>query len=228
MKAQILTEDQIPEALSIARGVFDYCLRARITDLEMIHIFLQYTENTNIRNMIAEGTLTMWGIFEQGHMIAMSGMQKEGHITMLYVLPVFQRRGCGRCLLEEMKAYAANQYQLQRVTLSAMPAWTADYFTKRRFHPMEVTQPCSFVPMQAKTVARAIYEKKEIPSGVILGTSIGGLAVCAAVAVGFMVLYEKSDIFYCIICIFIHKICHFFLLQKRLKKVTICDKIFTI
>ena len=79
MKAQILTEDQIPEALSIARGVFDYCLRARITDLEMIHIFLQYTENTNIRNMIAEGTLTMWGIFEQGHMIAMSGMQKEGH-----------------------------------------------------------------------------------------------------------------------------------------------------
>ena len=47
-------------------------------------------------------------------MIAMSGMQKEGHITMLYVLPVFQRRGCGRCLLEEMKAYAANQYQLQR------------------------------------------------------------------------------------------------------------------
>ena len=177
MKAQILTEDQIPEALSIARGVFDYCLRARITDLEMIHIFLQYTENTNIRNMIAEGTLTMWGIFEQGHM------------TMLYVLPVFQRRGCGRCLLEEMKAYAANQYQLQRVTLSAMPAWTADYFTKRRFHPMEVTQPCSFVPMQAKTVARAIYEKKEIPSGVILGTSIGGLAVCAAVAVGFMVLW---------------------------------------
>ena len=76
MKAQILTEDQIPEALSIARGVFDYCLRARITDLEMIHIFLQYTENTNIRHMIAEGTLTMWGIFEQGHMIAMSGMQR--------------------------------------------------------------------------------------------------------------------------------------------------------
>ena len=59
MKAQILTEDQIPEALSIARGVFDYCLRARITDLEMIHIFLQYTENTNIRNMIAEGTLPL-------------------------------------------------------------------------------------------------------------------------------------------------------------------------
>lgn len=66
MKAQILTEDQIPEALSIARGVFDYCLRARITDLEMIHIFLQYTENTNIRNMIAEGTLTMWGILNRG------------------------------------------------------------------------------------------------------------------------------------------------------------------
>ena len=156
MKAQILTEDQIPEALSIARGVFDYCLRASDHGSGNDSYILQYTENTNIRNMIAEGTLTMWGIFEQGHMVAMSGMQKEGHITMLYVLPVFQRRGCGRCLLEEMKAYAANQYQLQRVTLSAMPAWTADYFTKRRFHPMEVTQPLSFVPMQAKRGTRDI------------------------------------------------------------------------
>lgn len=82
----------------------------------------------------------------------------------------------------------ANQYQLQRVRYGNA-GMDADYFTKRRFHPMEVTQPCSFVPMQAKTVARAIYEKKEIPSGVILGTSIGGLAVCAAVAVGFMVLW---------------------------------------
>lgn len=43
-----------------------------------------------------------------------------------------------------------------------------------------------------KTVTRAIYEKKEIPSGVILGTSIGGLAVCAAVAVGFMVLWMQG------------------------------------
>lgn len=189
MKAELLTEEQIPEALSIARGVFDCCLRAQIPDLEMIHIFLQYTENANIQTMVAEKTLTLWGIFEQGHMIAMSGMQKEGHITMLYVLPVFQRRGCGKCLLEEMKLYAASQYQLQSVTLSAMPAWTADYFTKRRFRPMEITQPCSFVPMQAKTTMRAMYEKKELPSGVILGTSLGGLAVCAAVAVGFMVLW---------------------------------------
>ena len=53
MKAQILTEDQIPEALSIARGVFDYCLRARITDLELIPIFLQYTAKTIIRPMSA-------------------------------------------------------------------------------------------------------------------------------------------------------------------------------
>lgn len=50
MKAQILTEDQIPEALSIARGVFDYCLRARITDLEMIIYFC------NIRKTQTSGT----------------------------------------------------------------------------------------------------------------------------------------------------------------------------
>ena len=43
-----------------------------------------------------------------------------------------------------------------------------------------------------------------------------------------VVVVVVVDAWNCIICIFIHKICHFFLLQKRLKKVTICDKIFTI
>ena len=43
--------------------------------------------------------------------------------------------------------------------------------------------------LEKEALYEKLYEKKEIPSGVILGTSIGGLAVCAAVAVGFMVLW---------------------------------------
>lgn len=189
MEAKILSQEQIPEALGIARGVFDYCLRTQITDLEMIHIFLQYTEEANIRRMTEEQKLTLWGIFEQGTMVAMSGMQSEGHITMLYVLPIFQKRGYGSCLLKEMRAYAADQYGLSAVTLSAMPAWTEGYFAKQKFHTLEMTQPCAFVPMQAKTIEQAMYEKKPVPTAVMIGTSIGGLAVCAAIAVGYMICW---------------------------------------
>ena len=88
MKAQILTEDQIPEALSIARGVFDYCLRARITDLEMIHIFLQYTEHSNIRNMIAEG----WTYY---HAVCASGISAQ----RMWQMSVGRNEGvCGKSI----------------------------------------------------------------------------------------------------------------------------------
>lgn len=189
MEAKILTTEQIPEALSIARGVFDYCLRAQISDLEMVHIFLQYTEEQNIRTMVEEQKLTLWGMFEQEHMVAMSGMQSEGHITMLYVLPVFQRRGYGKKLLAEMRRYAADACDLSVVTLSAMPVWTADYFKKRKFQPLATAQPCSFVPMQARTIANTTYEKKPLPTAAVIATSVGGLAICAAIAVGFMICW---------------------------------------
>ena len=189
MEARILSQEQIPEALGIARGVFDYCLRTQITDLEMIHIFLQYAEETNIRRLVEEEKLTLWGMFEQGNMVAMSGMQSEGHITMLYVLPIFQNKGYGKALLKEMRTYAAEQYNLAAVTLSAMPAWTAGYFAKQKFYSLEIAQPCSFVPMQAKTINEIIYDKKPLPAAAVIGTSIGGLAVCAAIAVGYMICW---------------------------------------
>lgn len=189
MEARILTMEQIPEALSIARGVFDCCLRAQISDLEMVHIFLQYTEEQNIKKMVEEQKLTLWGMFEQQQMVAMSGMQSEGHITMLYVLPVFQRRGYGKQLLAEMRRYAADVQQLSTVTLSAMPAWTADYFKKRKFQPLAVAQPCSFVPMQADAITNMTYEKKPLSTAAVIGTSVGGLVICAAIAVGFMICW---------------------------------------
>ena len=96
MRIKRLTEEQLPEALSIARGVFDYCLRQQITDLEMVHIFLQYSEPEHVKKMMEEGKLILWGAYEQGNMVAMSGMQNEGHITLLYVLTVYKKRGWGK------------------------------------------------------------------------------------------------------------------------------------
>jgi hypothetical protein len=47
-----------------------------------------------------------------------------------------------------------------------------------------------FVPLQAKTIGSyRTYEKKPIPSGVVVGTSIAGLVLCFLVAFGFMAFY---------------------------------------
>ena len=187
MEARILTMEQIPEALSIARGVFDCCLRAQISDLEMVHIFLQYTEEQNIKKMVEEQKLTLWAAYdEQNNMVAVSGMQSEGHITLLYVLPYFQRRGYGKKLLLTMREYARGTLELAQVTVNAMPAWTASYFAKNKFKAVQNPQPVPYVFMHAKSVESTEYPKKEIPTAAILATSLGGLAICTAIAVVFI------------------------------------------
>ena len=193
MEIRILQENEMPQALRIARGVFDFCLRKSISDGQLVNGFMEYASEENFRRMMQEGALTLWGAFEEGQMVAMSGMQREGHIIMLYVLPVFQRRGCGKELLLAMRKYAESKYQLSYVTLNAMPAWTTSYFAKRKFKQMSMLQGmCPYISMRAKTIHEVSYETKSVSSGWIIGTSLGGLAVCAAVAIGFMICYMNG------------------------------------
>ena len=188
MEAKILTMEEMPEAVQVARGVFQYCLQRTVQDSRYITFFEQYANPENVGNLMQQGRLTLWGIYEQGHLIAMSGMQSEGHITMLYVLPIFQRRGYGSQLLETMRTYARVRYGLENVTVNAMPAWTAAYFQRKKFSPVNPAQlnGAPFVSLQAKSIRQVSYEKKTIPAGWILGLSLGTLGLCFFIAVLFL------------------------------------------
>lgn len=194
MEIRILKTEEIPQAVSMARGVFDYCLRQSMQDMQAVQSFLDYTREEQIRHMVERGQLTLWGAFEQNQMIAMSGMQREGHITMLYVLPLFQRRGCGKELLKAMRAYAKTQYGLANVTLNAMPQWTASYFAKRKFQTANMMQVnrAPYLSMRAKSIQAVEFGKKPLSTGVILGTTMAGLCASVAIAVGFMVAYMNG------------------------------------
>ncbi len=196
MEIRILNIEEIPQAVNMARGVFDFCLRQSMQDMQAVQGFLNYTREERIRQMAVTGQLTLWGAFEQDRMIAMSGMQSGGHITMLYVLPLFQRRGCGKELLKTMRAYAKTQYGLSYVTLNAMPQWTASYFAKRKFQTMNMMQAnCApYLSMQAtsRSTQTMVYPKKPLSTGVILGTTMAGLCASVAIAVGFMVAYMNG------------------------------------
>lgn len=193
MEIRILTEQEISKALSLARGVFDFCVGGNVPDPQLVDGFMEYSSENNIRRMQADGSITLWGAFEQGQMAGMSAMQKEGHITMLYVFPVFQRRGIGRQLLKTMRAYGRSAYGHSYVTVNAMPIYTAAYFQKRGFAQIkQAAGGCPYVSMKAKTIKEVAYEKKELSTGWVIGTSIGGLLICAVVAVAFMVCYFQG------------------------------------
>lgn len=190
MEIRILTANEIPQALTLAQGVFDFCLGSSVPDPRLVQGFMEYSAEAKMTDMAAKGEITLWGAFEQGQLAGMSAMQKEGHITMLYVLPAFQRRGLGKSLLTTMRTYAKSRYGYSYVTVNAMPVYTAAYFQKRKFQQMNQVPPgCPFVSMQAKTIEEVSYEKKEIPTGWAIGASVGGLLICTAIAVAFMVSY---------------------------------------
>ena len=121
MEIKLLTTEQLPEAAGLARGVFDYCLRNSINNPKMVQAFEQYSHQDYLKHMMEENYLVMWGAYEQGTIVGMSAMQTEGHITMLYVHPMYQRRGIGKKLLEEMRKYAKSAYNLSMVTVIAIP-----------------------------------------------------------------------------------------------------------
>lgn len=190
MEPRILTLEEIGQASDIARGVFDYCLRRSITQPELISSFEEYAQPERLQQMAEEGSLVVWGIFMDGQMCAMSAMQSEGHITMLYVLPVYQRKGLGKQLLRTMRKYAGDEFRLERVTLNAMPVWTTTYFEKMGFQRMGTPQYgyIPFLSLQAKAIADIRYPVKPIPEKIFIGIVGGFLAVIFLVAILFMLL----------------------------------------
>ncbi len=189
MEIKLLTTEQLPEAAGLARGVFDYCLQNSINNPKMVQAFEQYSHQDYLKHMMEENYLVMWGAYDQGTIVGMSAMQTEGHITMLYVHPMYQRRGIGKKLLEEMRKYAKSVYNLSIVTVNAMPVWTENYFARRKFSRMNVMPNNDFVSMQAAAIDEVTYEKKPLSTGVVLSVVFGSLFFCIlAVVIGLVQL----------------------------------------
>ncbi len=190
MELKILQPEELGQAVDVAKGVFDYCLRKGITQPEAIRFFEEYAQEEKLRRMMEEGRLVVWGIFTDGQLCAMSAMQTEGHITMLYVLPVYQRRGMGKTLLRTMRSYAGEHCGQEQVTVSAMPVWTAGYFEKAGFRRMEgqINPVAPYLFLCAKTIREVRYPKKPIRESALIGIISGFLAVIFLVAFLFFFL----------------------------------------
>ena len=190
MDIRILSIEEMPQAVALANGVFHYSYDNMFADGQVPEYFSSYANEENIGNLMRENRLILWGGYEQGNLVAMSAMQTEGHISMLYVLPLFRKRDWGRELLLEMRSYAKKKLHLEQVTVNAMPAGTAGYFAKRKFETAGVINPMApYVPMKAKAVAKVEYEKKPVSTGWLVGTTVGAIVLSAVVAVAFALSY---------------------------------------
>ena len=106
MEIRILQDNDMIHASGLSRYVFDTCLRERMEFPQSIGFIEDYLKYENLTTMAHAQKLTLWGVFEQGQCVAISGLQSDGMITLLYVLPQCQRRGYGQALISVMQEYA--------------------------------------------------------------------------------------------------------------------------
>lgn len=170
MEIRIIQEEELKVAAGLSRYVFDHSLRQRMEFTQTISFVEDYLTTDNLSRLVQEGTLTVWGAFDEMQLVGVSALQSDGMITMLYVLPQFWNKGIGRSLLNTMRVYAKNVHGVEKVLLNATPAWTAFYFVKQGFSYLQPGQNMRvpFVPMYVLTNESVVPLKRRIPKHYIV------------------------------------------------------------
>lgn len=191
MEYRILKEQEIDGAVWVARYVYTKCIEPYWPQPEMHRSFREYVDAAHLTQMVTNQQLIMWGAFDGTAICGVGAMQPEGHITMLYVLPQYQRRRIGRSLLGIMRKFAFVRYKHAKVTLSAVPSWTSAYFAKSGFAPMKLPQPVSplIVPMEAKTDRSMEYKARPLSEKPIAITAAVFLGAILLMSVIFLLCY---------------------------------------
>lgn len=191
MEIRILRDNEMIHASGLSRYVFDNCLRERMEFPQSIGFIEDYLKYENLTGLVHEGKLTVWGVFEQEQCVAISGLQSDGMITLLYVLPQCFRRGYGSALLRVMKEYAKNTYGMNRIMVNATPAWTATYFIRNGFayqqKPSNMHVP--FITLYADQSNTTNYPKKRVSWPVIIGAGIGCFLFVTILCIAFLISY---------------------------------------
>lgn len=198
MEVRLLNGNDIQWAVHTANEVFEYCNRSCVRNQDEIRQHYDYVRPEVLLQEQNAGRLILWGAFENGQMCAVSAMQNVGHITMLYVIPPYQRRGLGNWMLNEMLGFADHVLHLPRVTINVTPVAYATFFYRRGFYRMpgmpfytpyvSLEHPLMGASMPAPK-PEATYPKKKVPTKTLLLITAVTLLLCFGIGVIVTVLH---------------------------------------
>lgn len=191
MEIRILQEEELTNAAGLSRYVFDNCVKYRMEFEQTTRYVEDYLTAENLIRLHKEEKLIVWGVFEQEQMVGVSGMQVDGMITMLYILPQCFRRGYGNALLCAMRKYAKECLNMDTIFVNATPAWISTYFTRHGFAFVNKQQDMRvpFVTLCTKTDDVSMMQKKPVPGKVIAGAILGCFLFATVVCVAFLLWY---------------------------------------
>lgn len=185
----MLQEMEIANAAGLSRYVFDVCLRNRMEFEQTIGYVENYLTTDNLTQLQAEERLVLWGVFEGEQLVGVSGLQTDGMITMLYILPQHIKRGYGSGLLRVMREYAKNILGVPQVIVNATPAWTSGYFAKQGFAYDHHNMHVPFITMRATSGVNPMFEKKPVPAKVMVLAAVGCLTFATIACIAYIIYY---------------------------------------
>lgn len=205
---RILKESEIEVAAKQSRYVFDTCLRQRVNNEQTLSFVEDYLLPYQLKEKVQSGQLILWGAWNRNGLCAVSGMQRDGLITMLYVMPYMQNHKIGKELLTLMRSYAKNEWGYKRVSVNALPSDTSPYFARRGFYyvneagqkidrPMQVgteySRYSTYMPMAARTLDRMQYTTRPIKDNVVAFMAVGFLVLIVVLLIifGICVYFPK-------------------------------------
>ena len=184
MEIRILGEQEVAQAADLAQVVYRNQIEPYFNQPKMNQHFYEYAKKDTLTGRAAAGQVYVWGAFEGANMVGMSAMQPEGHVTLLYVLPQYQKRGMGKAMRLEMKRYAFERLHLQQLTLSAMPAWTANYFARNGYVKMITGNAMApYISMVSPIKYHMDYTAKKWSTPVVIGVSAATLGFVTVVGI---------------------------------------------
>lgn len=178
MKIRKLTNEEIKGACAFAVSIYNIAIRGCFRTLDCHRYFDEYMDADRLTDEERTGVLVVFGAFDSNVLCGVCGMTNEGQITMLYVHPQYLRRGIGKKLLERVRIYARMQLKLMRVSVNAMPVYTADYFRCVGFKSAYQGDFCNgqgdmYVPMTAKSIYQVEYTPRHISDKTFIAISVG-------------------------------------------------------
>ncbi|MCM1329824.1 MAG: GNAT family N-acetyltransferase [Ruminococcus sp.] len=110
-------DDEITAALQLAEDVFMQ-FEAPAFSERGTKSFTEFIWGSTVKEMLAGGTLVIWGCYAEGRLAGMMALRKSSHISLAFVRGEFHRRGIGRMLYAEAKRYALAK-GVKRITVNA-------------------------------------------------------------------------------------------------------------
>lgn len=137
----------LPGALALVWRVFE-AFEAPEYPPEGVEEFRAFIAPGAVAEAMAGGRLRLWGYFEHGALLGVSGLRPPAHICLLFVDAAHHRRGIARRLVTAMQAAAGGA---GRFTVNSSP-YAQGAYERLGFvaeGPEQVVNGLRFVPMAA-------------------------------------------------------------------------------